>query len=474
MKIFSLSTLLPAGLIVVGAALLIVWTTAAPSSQFAVRQPGQDGTPQAVASSDNRALVAGQPVAGPGIAAELPGSWLAFRGNRRDGICDDGIRLARRWSEAGPPVLWQIELGEGYAGAAIRDGRVYVLDVDVPVADQPAQADVLRCLSLADGREIWRNSYPVVISRNHGMSRTMPAIAGDTVVTIGPRTHVAGWDATTGESRWLFDMVERYKSEERQWYTGQCPYVDGDRVILAPCGPDSLLAAVDRLTGDEIWRTPNLRGWKMSHSSIMPMDVAGQRTYVYCGTGGTAGVSAEDGRLLWDETSWTEHFATSPSPLVLPEDRIFLCSGYDSVGAMFLQLSSGADGIKAVAGAELDRKDFNSEQQTPICYQGHLYGVRKHRGGQLVCLDLQGREIWNSGQDKFGHGPYLIADGLILALAEDGLLLAAEATSEAYRPLWKHRVFEDGHEAWAPLAIAGGHLILRDFRRMVCLDLRGT
>jgi len=467
MKISHLTSIVPASMAIVGVVLLVLWTSMAPSSQFAVREPGLDNTPQAAVDSDARELVAGQPVAGPGIALDVMCDWPGFRGPRRDAISEEGTPLVRKVPPGGPPVLWQVDVEEGYAGAVVRNGRVFVLDYD-----KQAQTDTLRCLSLGDGREIWRNGYPVTISPNHGITRTVPALLGDAVITIGPRCHVACWDMETGQNRWLFSMVERYGSEERQWYTGQCPLVDGGRVILAPCGRDSLLVALDAATGEDLWRTPNPRGWKMTHSSVMPVEFAGQRMYVYCGTGGTAGVSAEDGRLMWDETSWTESFATSPSPLAVSDGRIFLSSGYDAVGAMWLQLKQQGDSIVAEAAGKLDRKQFNSEQQTPIFYQGHLYGIRKFRGGQFVCLDLQGNEIWNSGQDKFGHGPYMIADDMLLIFGDNGMLVAAEATAEAYRPLWRWAVYDHGHEAWGPLAIASGRLILRDMTRMTCLDLR--
>ncbi len=467
MKTCQLTFLAPATMAAIGVVLLLLWTSLAPSSQFAVRAPGEDGTPLTALGGDERELVAGRPVAGPGLPMEVVGDWPGFRGPRRDAICEAGVSLVRQLPPGGLPVLWQVDLEGGYAGAAVRNGRVFVLDYD-----REAQADTLRCLSLGDGREIWRNSYPVSISPNHGITRTVPAVHQDAVITIGPRCHVACWDLDTGQNRWLFSMVQRFGSQERQWYTGQCPLIDGDRVILAPCGPDSLLVALDYRTGDEIWRTPNPRGWQMTHSSVMPVEFAGQRMYVYCGTGGTVGVSAEDGRLLWDETSWRENFATSPSPLALPEGRIFLSSGYDAVGAMWLQLKQQGTAIVAEAAGQLDRREFNSEQQTPVFYQGHVYGIRKYRGGQFVCLDLQGKELWNSGQDKFGHGPYLIADNMLLIFGEGGVLVAAEATAEAYRPLWRMAVYDPGHEAWGPMAIASGLLIVRDMTRMTCLDLR--
>jgi outer membrane protein assembly factor BamB len=220
-----------------------------------------------------------------------------------------------------------------------------------------------------------------------------------------------------------------------------------------------------------LWRTPNPRGWKMTHSSVMTTEFAGRKMYLYCGTGGAAGVSPDDGTLLWDETTWTERFATSPSPLALPDGRIFLCSGYDVTGAKMLQLADEGSALTAKTAFELKRKQFNSEQHTPVFYNGYLYGIRKVRG-RMVCLDLDGNEMWSS-DERFGHGPYMVADGILFALAEDGLLAAIEATPDQYTVLAQHQVIEDAVEAWGPMALASGRLIVRDLRRMVCLDVRG-
>lgn len=468
MKNSWIPNLLPAGLAIVGVVALGLWTSTGSIGSLPKREPGLDGTPPAEAIGAVAPVKAGQPLPGSGQPANIGGNWPAFRGVRRDNISSDDTHLARAWPPGGPPVRWQIDVGEGYAAAAIADGRVYLIDYD-----ETAQADTMRCLSLADGREIWRNSYPVSVAPNHGMSRTIPAVAGDVVVSIGPRCHVACWDASTGECRWLIDMVRQFQTEERQWYTGQCPLIDGDRLILAPCGPDSFLTAINLTTGNVVWKTPNPRGWKMTHSSIMTMEFAGRRMYVYCGTGGTAGVATENGVELWFEDSWKENFATSPSPVPLPDGRIFLSSGYDETGAMLLQLEDAAGKLTAKSAFKLTRRQFGSEQQTPVVYQDHLYGVRKAARGQLVCLDLNGKELWNSGQLKFGHGPYLIADGLILALSEDGLLAAVEATPAAFRLVAKHQVIENGREAWGPLALVGGQLVLRDLKRLLCVDLKG-
>jgi outer membrane protein assembly factor BamB len=138
---------------------------------------------------------------------------------------------------------------------------------------------------------------------------------------------------------------------------------------------------------------------------------------------------------------------------------------------MMLQIKQTGDVFKAEEAYELKRKEFNSEQQTPVFYQGHLYGVRKLRE-QMLCMDASGKELWNSGSSKFGHGPYMIADGMIFALADNGLLATMEATHEGYRPLAQFQVFENGHDAWGPMAMAAGRLIVRDLTRMACVDVR--
>ena len=129
-----------------------------------------------------------------GKPSALPGSWPRFRGERFDGIGLPGVPLARRWPSGGPKKLWQIELGEGHAGAAVFAGRVYVHDYDRAKAD-----DAVRCFSLDDGREIWRFSYPDNVKRNHGMSRTVPAVTEKYLVTMGPKCHVSCLDPYTGK-----------------------------------------------------------------------------------------------------------------------------------------------------------------------------------------------------------------------------------------------------------------------------------
>jgi outer membrane protein assembly factor BamB len=395
------------------------------------------------------------------VDEKMPGLWPWFRGPARDNIADTGGKLNFAWGSSGPPVLWSVELGEGYAAPAVRRGRVYVIDYD-----HAGQADAIRCFSLADGTEVWRRSYPVVVKRNHGMSRTIPAVTDKYVVTLGPKCHLTCVDALTGALIWQHDLVADFGVTVPEWYAGQCPLIDGNRVVIGTGGP-ALLTAFDLASGKPVWKTPNPRGWTMTHSSVLPITVGGIPQYVWCGSGGVVGVAANDGRLLWENLDWVISTATVPTPVWLGDNRILLTGGYDS-GAMLLQLNASGGKLSASVTARLKPQVLGSDQQTPVFYKGHIYAVKP--GGQLVCLDATGTPIWASGTDRFGLGPFLVADGVILAMSDGGILSAIEATPASYKRIAQARVLE-GPEAWGPLALAGTRLLARDVHKMVCLEL---
>ncbi len=400
-----------------------------------------------------------------GVPSQIQGSWPGFRGANLDAIVNVDLagQFNLNWEKDKPKVLWDVKLGEGYAGAAAANGRIYILDYD-----QEKEGDVIRCLSLDDGREIWRYFYRVKIKRNHGMSRTVPAIAGDYVITLGPKCHVVCLDAISGELRWKRDLVKEDGVEVPAWYAGQCPLIDGERLILGVGGKDALIMALDYRTGEIVWKTPNPNGWKMTHSSIVPMKLGTERSYVYCSGGGVAGVSAEDGRLLWSYPEWRINIANVPTPVIIDMERIFLSGGYNA-GAMMLAVKKAGDGYIPESLFRLGPKVFGSDQQTPILYKGHIYGVRPDE--QLVCMDLEGNIKWSStSANKFGLGPYTIINNMIFIMDDEGNLTVVKATPDAYEPLNSAKVL-DGHESWGPMVFVSGRLIVRDLTTMRCLDI---
>ncbi|HLH53256.1 MAG TPA: PQQ-binding-like beta-propeller repeat protein [Verrucomicrobiae bacterium] len=455
---------IPAAAVTLGCAVFGLWLWSGPGRPLTPRVPGTDQAPGTGNGSRANPVLAGKLVRAEGKPGEFTGSWPQFRGASHDGIAT-AQDLARSWSGSGPRQIWAADLGDGYAGAAVFNGRVYVMDYDVA-----HKQDALRCLSAANGAEIWRYTYPVSVKRNHGMSRTVPTVTEHYVVAMGPKCHVVCVDSTSGELRWGLDLVNQFGATVPQWYAGQCPLVESNVVVLAPGGPKALLMGVKAETGEVLWQTPNPRGWKMTHSSVMPGEIDGQKMYVYCANNGVVGVAASDGALLWDTTAWKISIATVPSPLLLPGGRIFLSGGYNA-GSLMLQLRKNQDRWEVQTLFKLDPQVFGATQHTPIFYQDHIYGVRAD--GRFACIDLEGKTVWVSdpGQ-QFGLGSFLMSDGLIFAMNDSGLLRLIQASPEKYRLLAQTQALT-GHESWAPLALADGRLYARDLTRMVCLDVAG-
>ncbi len=468
--IARLILLVPVGAALMGAAAIGGWLLGTEEPAAALRLPKPEraeGRMQAVAPKNPGTLIPGT-----GTPSKLTGSWAQFRGAGRSNIASDATGLARAWPAEGPAVLWRIPVGEGYAGPVIHRGRVYLIDYD-----QEKKEDAVRCLSLDDGAEIWRYTYSVKVKRNHGMSRTVPAVNDQFLVTLGPKCHVVCLDATTGKLAWKMDLRKDYGAEVPPWYAGQCPVIDGDAVILAP-GGQPLMMAVELATGTIRWRTPNPGGWGMTHSSIMPIDFEGARQYVYCTTRGVVGVAAKDGEFLWTKRDWEIGLAPVPSPVVIGSDRIFFSGGYKA-GSALVRLRRKGGEVETAEIFRLDHAVFDSPQHTPILYQGHVYGIatlgRDDARSQLACLSLDGKRVWNSGPaNTFGLGPYLLADGLLFVLhGEKGTLHLIEATPSGFEELARAKVL-DGHDCWGPMAMAAGRLLVRDLTTLVCLEVPRT
>ena len=80
--------------------------------------------------------------------------------------------------------------------------------------------------------------------------------------------------------------------------------------------------------------------------------------------------------------------------------------------------------------------------------------------------------VWTSGtENRFGLGPYFIADNKLFILNDDATLTIARPGTSKYIQLDQVKIIEDGHDAWAPFALANGYLLMRDSKKMVCIDL---
>src|SRR6516162_3548777 len=83
-----------------------------------------------------------------------------FLGSNRNSIAANEKSLAKNWAADQPRVLWRIPLYEGYAPPVISAGRIYIMDYKPAQVPNSAQ-DLIRCLALDTGKEIWTCAYDV-------------------------------------------------------------------------------------------------------------------------------------------------------------------------------------------------------------------------------------------------------------------------------------------------------------------------
>lgn len=464
--------LLPA-FIVVALGIVTWWYLYNPVKTFAPSVPGMDQRRTGAVALQKVNI--GETFAFFKTCNDIPGTrWPRFRGAEFDNINKENIPLIDKWGAKGPKILWEITLGEGHAAPAVYDGRVYILDYN-----ESEKQDLLRCFSLASGEELWHRGYHVRLKRNHGLSRTIPAVTDKYVVTIGPRCQVMCVDRLKGDLRWGLDLAVDYNTEVPFWYTGQCPLVDNDTAIIAT-GGKSLLVGIDCKTGKKAWETPNPKNWKMSHSSVMPMVFKGKKMYVYCAIGGMCGISAagsDKGKVLWETTGFSPA-VIAPSPLIMDNGQIFMTAGYGAGTAIIQVKENGGHYAAEITEQYKPLAGLASEQQTPIFYKGYLFGILpKDAGGlreQFACYKATDtrKVVMSSGKtNRYGLGPYILADNKFFILSDDGELTIAKYSTSTFSILDKAKII-DGQDSWGPIAITGGYLLMRDSKTMVCIDIR--
>ena len=450
---------------------IVFWHLYTPDYHLTIQEPGADNRPEGTARKADDVVIGEFFMRYAQSSPLLKGAWPCFRGGEYNNTAATGGTLNPLSDFS---TIWKVETGEGHAAPAIYNGLVYLLDYDEKIS-----SDMLRCFDLESGTELWRRWYRVPMKRNHGFSRTVPAVTDQYVVTIGPQAHVMCCDRITGEMKWSLDVQKHFETEVPFWYSGQCPRIENHQLIIAPAGKEVLMAGIDGATGEIVWQTPNTMGIKMSHSSIMPMTLSGKKTYVYAGIGGVCGISAEAadrGALLWSVEKWKPS-VIAPSPLQLSSTQIALTAGYGAGGALLQVTHTEGLWTATILDSYKPSEGLACEQQTPLLHDQMVITVLPKDGGgrrnKLVAYSPARLRtpIWESAADeRFGFGPYMIIDNCLFALKDDGELYLYQLESKGMTLIKKQRIME-GIDAWGPMAYADGYLLLRDEHWVYCLKI---
>jgi outer membrane protein assembly factor BamB len=393
--------------------------------------------------------------------------WTQWRGAQRDGKSPEK-GLVQTIPEAGLPLLWKSEgFGRGYSSVTITDGRIFTL----------GRIDDKECLIAAnaeDGTILWATPFG---DGDH--CNGTPTVDGDVVYAIGLKGDLICARVATGEAVWTKTFAGDFGGKMMSgWGYSESPLVDGDRLIVTPGAKDAIIVALDKRTGDEIWRATepdySQKGNDgAGYSSVVISKGAGVKQYVQLTGRGVMGVRAKDGKFLWGYDAVANGTANISTPLV-HGDYVFASTGYGT-GAALLKLSRDGDGVKASEEYFLNAKDFQNHHGGMILHRGHIYAGTKHNKGFPTCLNMKtGKVVWGGDIRGPGEGSaaVLFADNNLVFRYQNGIVALIKATPDAYELLGSFTPAHQEGKSWSHPVILDGRLYLREQATLMCYDMR--
>ena len=396
------------------------------------------------------------------------GSWVAadwpqFRGADRSGRSQE-TNLLQTWKGSGPEQAWLSEdIGLGYSGPAIVDGKVFVLGTK-------KRDEYLFCLDEESGKILWSTEIANLLTNNWGDGpRGTPAVDGDRVYAMSGQGTLVCAAVADGKVLWRKTMKSLGGKLQKWGYT-ESVLIDGDRVLCTPGGNKGTMAALNKHTGKLIWQS---KEWKVDaqYASIVPAEIHGVKQYVQLTQKELAGISAKDGRVLWKADFRGGRTAVIPTPIIF-ENRVYITAGY---GAGCMQFEVSAD---QTVTTKYSNKVMKNHHGGVIRVGDYLYGYSDAVG--WVCQDWETGEVVWAEKKELGKGAIGYADGKLYCLEErSGSVVLIDASPDGWNELGSFTLSPQSERrsakgrVWTHPVISNGKLFLRDQELLYCFDVSG-
>ena len=405
--------------------------------------------------------------------------WHQFLGPDRNSISPQK-GLFRTWSENGPELLWSVELGTGFGGPVVKNGKIFLLDRDDEVGD------MMRCFHLQTGEEVWKFSYEAPGAVPYPGSRSVPIVDDSNVYSVGPNGDLYCINIQTGKPVWNKNIWSDFGATRLPvWGVSQSPSIYGDLIFTATGSPTLQivgLAAFNKKTGNIVWHIPEIGNETYSSPKLVKIHGEDQITFVTSQTntymykdvpvtkGKVSGFDPLTGEILWQYANW-DCVISIPCPVDAGNNKLLITGGYDQ-GTTMLQINKKADGTFEAVEI-FKNSEFEDQTKPPLLYNGYFYGMfrtnTKREG--LVCMNMEGKMMWKTGvRPNIDRGSMILADGLILASDGTRMLYLIEPSPEGFKPISSVELLSNGLN-WSPMALADGNLLIRDQNRMFCLKV---
>src|SRR5262245_8649446 len=260
--------------------------------------------------------------------------WPQFRGPKRDNLSPDK-GLLKEWPKGGPRLIWNGSgVGEGFSSVAVAGNKVFTMGDD-------NGSSCVFALDRASGKKLWTAKVGRT-GGNYRGPRCTPTVDEGLVYAIGQFGDLVCLQAANGKEVWRKSFPRDFGGQSGGWNYTESPLIDGDRLVCTPGGQKASMVALAKKTGTEIWRSP-LRT-NAGYSSIVISNAANVKQYVQRTANGTVGVEAKSGKLLWQYKKFSGNIANIPTPIVLG-DQVYTCAGYGRGGGL-LTLSGNGSGVE--------------------------------------------------------------------------------------------------------------------------------
>jgi len=396
-----------------------------------------------------------------GIIHEAAAQWPHFGGANRD------FRASRDLESPEAEVHdWSIELGVGDSPPIVVQNKVFVTEYGS--TDDGQEALQIRCIDLINGVDCWKTTVQErsyvsqdISDRFPVRPLASPVASGKWVVVVSFGGCVACLDQQTGDVAWQHDLVGEFQATPLQFGWASSPWIDGNHVILACGGPESLVIAIELDSGGLAWKTGS---GEAAFGSFAEVRLSDDSTHLcYIGRDTLIGFDPRNGTKLWDFPLPDPGLTNTVTPISLP------------------------DGHLLVAG-----QGFDSCQRIEIKRDGDLYHVNKiweSRHSPFYCnwiTDAATNQIFGYNSNVLGgmslstgelnwksrgwtDANFAVLEDVVVGIRGDGFLAVSKLTSEGMEVQSGTRVVSD--RVWVPPVVVGKTALIRGRTSLSAVDL---
>ena len=424
--------------------------------------------------------------------------WPQWRGINRDAIWNE-TGVVERFPDDGLTVKWRAPVRGGFAGPAVADGRVFVLDYQETAGSRTMDGhERLVVFDEETGTVLWQQEWPATY-RNLQFKfatgpRAVPTVDGNRVYTLGAAGMLSCFDTETGELLWRVDTVTDYDATVPVQGTSQAPIVEENLLIAAVGGePDAKVVAFNKVTGDEVWRSlDNIS--ETGYSAPIIIDAGGARQLILWHATAITSLNPKTGEIYWNQDFTIGGGMAITTPV--RSGRYLAVSQFFN-GTMMLALNPDRPDARMLwkgrnRGELPDQTDsLHSIISTPIVVGDHLYGIGSY--GELRGIDAtNGERLWESDQmneqDRWATAYFVRHRDRYFVVNDSGELILARFNPDGYEEIDRTRLlrpttrtrggisgrYRDRAVLWAHPAFANQHVVVRNDETVVRLSLAST